>query len=522
MFFRKHDAQSTTRSGRGPSGAWIACLLILGIGLALRAWLATSLTLTKDEAAYWAWSKHLDPAYAWIPLASIRASCSLFGEREWAVRLPFLLAATGAGAFFFAFSRAVGLGIWSATVALGLFTATTWFHFMGSQAHPDAFLALFWIAALWALARSSRRPRRRPGLWILAGAIAAGAAALSKYSGFMLWPAWLVVAWPSAGRRMPGRRTLIAATAVWLLVVSPAVWAIAAQGGHWVRVAFHLSDLSYRFPLPAVIALLPLAPFFTLVAPGFAVYLVGLASALVRPRAWTGSWGCVGALSAIPVLIAAVHGSVKGNWTLPALWGTLPKGTARFARTSRGRMTLLALVGTGAACLLGVHAAILDPDGSFEALQRIPYSERLDRTYALSVSLEELRHASTLRWSDRVFEYHGARACVDSIVFRANVYAPGTPIVTNLYEVVYQTMFYRRDHPSFLIQDRRFRRTREYLENVTRAPERALYITLPGAQIPTELRLWYPRLGQEAPLRVPIGRHGVRSYDVWRCGRISE
>jgi 4-amino-4-deoxy-L-arabinose transferase-like glycosyltransferase len=72
---------------------WIAATLIVGaacIRLAYLAWICP-FDLAPDEAHYWDWSRNLDwcyyskgPLVAWL----IRASCAVFGETMFAVRVP--------------------------------------------------------------------------------------------------------------------------------------------------------------------------------------------------------------------------------------------------------------------------------------------------------------------------------------------------------------------------------------------------------------------------------------------------
>ncbi|HEY6572224.1 MAG TPA: glycosyltransferase family 39 protein, partial [Candidatus Eisenbacteria bacterium] len=342
-------------------------IVLLATSLVARLWLAASLGLQKDEAFYAVWSRGLLPSYAFLPLAALRASCALFGETAFAARLPFVLAMTGAGAFAVVLARRLtgsgAAGAWTVALLLG----NVWAHFAGAQAHPDAFLAFFWIGALAMLA-SERTGRAR----LLAGAALAAGAALSKYTGYLLWPAWLAV---ELGRRFASGRAarggggdnaaggggdegarcaergarlgdLAVATLLWLGLVSPGLLAMAAENGHWLRVAVHLSDLREQLSLPARLALLPLAPLLYLLSPGsvvlalspFAAWRAGGGS---RRQLWIG-------LAVLAVFAAiAARGSLKGNWILPAFWGTLPAGAAWFLLGQRRRRWLAALTATG-------------------------------------------------------------------------------------------------------------------------------------------------------------------------------
>src|SRR4028118_733678 len=56
--------------------------------------------LSGDEAHYWDWSRDLDLSYySKGPLVAyiIRASCAVFGDVMWAVRLPALVLSVGTG-----------------------------------------------------------------------------------------------------------------------------------------------------------------------------------------------------------------------------------------------------------------------------------------------------------------------------------------------------------------------------------------------------------------------------------------
>jgi 4-amino-4-deoxy-L-arabinose transferase-like glycosyltransferase len=77
----------------------LAALLLAGFGLHLLyiMW-NCPLDLSGDEAQYWEWSRHLDLAYySKGPLVAyvIRASCAVFGDLAWAVRLPALVLGVG-------------------------------------------------------------------------------------------------------------------------------------------------------------------------------------------------------------------------------------------------------------------------------------------------------------------------------------------------------------------------------------------------------------------------------------------
>jgi len=491
----------------------MAAIALLAVSLGARLWLAASLGLQKDEAFYAVWARAPDASYAWLPLAAIRASVAMLGETALAVRLPFVLAITAAGAFAYALARSLtgsaAAGAWTVLLLLG----SPWAHFAGAQAHPDAFLACFWIGALALLAPHDRS---RAALYL--GAALAAGAALSKYSGFLLWPAWLVVEL-SRGRRPEDRpRDLPLATLVWIALVAPSIFAIAGDQAHWLRVAIQLSDWSDRAPMAARLVLLPLLPLAALASTGAAVFAVG------PWRAWrSGQPGramvWLGAVVLLVFTVVAVRGSLKGNWLLPALWGALPFGVAWFLEGRRRVRWLVCLAAGGVAMTALVHAVALDPARFEPAVGRIAVLRAFDRTYGAAISAQERRHATSRRWMDRAYEWRLSVPLADSLARRAAVGGPQVPIVSNLYEVVYAAQFYGARRTARLLRDERFRLTPEFARGPGALPENILYVTAPDVELPEAFFLWYRFLEREPTLTVPLGGHASRSYDVWRCGR---
>jgi hypothetical protein len=515
----RHGAESTTRSAAFPAVAWVSCALLLALDFASRLRLATVLALTKDELCYWDWSRDLDASFALLPFASIRLACAVFGDTALAVRLPFVLAATGAALFLAAFTRALRLHAWVAGASVALFVGTAWFHYAGTVAHPDAFLALFWTASLWALARSARKGARSPTAWIVTGALLAGGAALSKYTGFLLWPAWAVASLARGRGRRPAWHGLLAGSLVWLATVAPALLAILGEEAHWARATFALSDLGRHIPPGARIPALLAAPVLALFTPGYLVYAVGFLHALWRRRHPTSVWGWTGALAAVPVLAAAARGSIKGNWILPALWGTLPRGAAFFLSGGARRAILALLVAAGIASTAAMHVALSDPDLAARIGSRLPNAEWIDRSYESTVSDQELRHAATRTWLERAYEFHVARGAVDSVAARAAAFDSSAAVVTNLYEIAYAARFHGSPVPVHLVEDARFARTDLFLADEGFWPETAVYVTVPETRLPEPFFLRYGYLEREEDLVVPVGRLGGRTYDVWRCAK---
>ncbi|HKQ19654.1 MAG TPA: glycosyltransferase family 39 protein, partial [Candidatus Eisenbacteria bacterium] len=513
--------------------AYVAALVI-AIGLGLRAWLAASLDLQKDEVTYWAWSQHLDAAFAFLPLAAIRISCALFGDTAWAVRLPFLLAATGAAIGAWTFARAAGAPGTIAAWTVAIFSVNLWFHFAGAQAHPDAFLAFFWMASLTALARSTREESKNRTAWLYAGAALAAGAATSKYTGFFLWPGWLLAEFlAGSGRAHPWRQSGIASI-FWIALAAPAIAAIAATDGEPVRMALALSDLGDRLSPAARLMALPAAPLLVLLSPTYAVWAAGLIRAARAQGGPDARYARLTMPTAAALVAIALKGSVKGNWSLPAFWGTIHAGVSWLRSSKVGRRLLWAFTLTGAVVTIGLQAALLNPERFIGGLESLPRFAPLDSTYAWTASAEELEHASARRWSDRLYEVHGQRATAESTAVRAAAWGGGAVVMSDLYEVVYRTKFYDRRRPTLLVGDLRMSQVPEHRAAGQALPERAIYVTQPGAKLPEEFFLTYGLLERERRLVVPLGNptafigprlegpvdtRNARRYDVWRCAK---
>ncbi|MFT3788650.1 MAG: glycosyltransferase family 39 protein [Tepidisphaeraceae bacterium] len=146
------------------------------------------LDLMGDEAQYWEWSRHLDLAYySKGPLVAyvIRASCAIFGDVMWAVRLPALVLAVGTSICTYYVtaklfrSERLALGVVLLTHTLPMFVVGS----MLMTIDPPYYFcwALATALATKALVDESRLA------WIGAG-IAIGFGLLTKYAA----PLWFV------------------------------------------------------------------------------------------------------------------------------------------------------------------------------------------------------------------------------------------------------------------------------------------------------------------------------------------
>lgn len=227
-------------SGRG------AALTIALVLLSARVvWLTlfSRLTLTEDEAHYWVWAQHpawsyysKGPGVAWVIWLGTR----LFGDVEWAVRLP------AAVAGFLGMLGAAAGARWALpeeraapAIAALLYALVPGFAVAGVLMTIDGpYLACWaWAGAFAALAllRGSGRA------WLGFGAMV-GLGFLFKYTVLLIVPGVVLAAWVTRGSRPAVRRgALVAGAAVACLGLLPVlVW----NAGHgWVTVRHLLGHL---------------------------------------------------------------------------------------------------------------------------------------------------------------------------------------------------------------------------------------------------------------------------------------
>ena len=146
------------------------------------------LDLSGDEAHYWDWSRQLDLSYySKGPLVAyiIRASCAVFGDVMWAVRLPALLLGVGTSLLTYWLTRKL---FGSERLALGavLLTHIVPMFIAGSVLMTiDPPFYFCWAAATCFAVLAIRDGRR--WAWVLMG-VALGFGFLAKYAAFL----WLV------------------------------------------------------------------------------------------------------------------------------------------------------------------------------------------------------------------------------------------------------------------------------------------------------------------------------------------
>jgi 4-amino-4-deoxy-L-arabinose transferase-like glycosyltransferase len=241
-------------SAATPAWATWKCALALIVcatlaRLAYNAWLSPW-DLAGDEAYYWQQARHLDwcynekgPLLAWM----IAAACRAFGDVEWAVRLPVVLAwgasAWGIGRLAIAISdgdERVG------AIAGALFLLLPAFQANAQICTQDGPLVTLWIAMTavgLGLLRRLRDGRGTWAWWLLLYALL-GVGMLLKQSVLTFLPGLAVFGWLNR-RALPLRWKLflqqLAGLAILSAASAPMVWWNARHG--WPMLAHTLGHL---------------------------------------------------------------------------------------------------------------------------------------------------------------------------------------------------------------------------------------------------------------------------------------
>ena len=197
----------------------------------LRLALAATLPLAPDEAYYWIWSRALAPGYFDHPpmvALWIRAGTWLAGDTPFGIRLLGPLSAVLGSALLWDAAERLLPRRQAGPAAVLLLNSTVLIGVGTILATPDVPLLLFWMLALWAMAKVIAGGS---AAWWLAVGLFVGLAIASKYSGVLFAlgiSAWLAV----VGRSWLRRAELYAASTLMLAAIAPVLWWNAAHG--WV------------------------------------------------------------------------------------------------------------------------------------------------------------------------------------------------------------------------------------------------------------------------------------------------
>jgi 4-amino-4-deoxy-L-arabinose transferase-like glycosyltransferase len=212
--------------------------------------LAACCNLLPDEAFYWTWTRHLSGGYLDHPplIACLMwVATHVFGQHEWAVRLPSLLMSLASLLVVVSLSRRILHDDRAAGFVAMMWLASPLLAGIGLIFTPDTPAIFFSICGLAcvALVLLNGEPPSQPFsrraesiLWILFG-LFCGLAMLSKYTAVLL-PAGLALSLitSSAGRRHLLGPWVYLAAVVALLVFSPVIYWNATH--RWASFLFQL------------------------------------------------------------------------------------------------------------------------------------------------------------------------------------------------------------------------------------------------------------------------------------------
>ena len=280
---------------------------------ALRLLAAHAIPLTEDEAYYRLWAQaprlgYYDhpPMVAWWIWAGVRIA----GDTALGLRLLPLLSSLICTGLVFDLGQKLP-GRRAGLLAALLYNATLTVGAGALLAVPDVPATLFWVLALWAMARTARTP----AFWLCAGA-ASGLACLSKYSALFLAPGvllWLVLT-------REGRRAL---TTPWPWLAAAIAAAVFAPNVLW-NAQHHWLTFAKQFGRAAASRFAPrylgelLTAQFMLLNPAVAI-LAGAGAV----KAWRtrDPVGLMALATSLPfgayLVIHSLHDRVQAHWPVP-------------------------------------------------------------------------------------------------------------------------------------------------------------------------------------------------------------
>jgi len=295
-----------------------AALLLAGGSILLHVAYAGLVGLSPQEAYYWSWSRRLALSYFdHPPLAAwtIRLATDLFGSGERAIRL----AAAAHGSLFLLFLFLTGRRLFGSGAALLALTFALLAPItsLGQVViTPDGPLLSGWAAAMYFTVRAIDEER---GRWLLLAGLAAGGAALGKYTGFLLLPQiFLALLLDPRGRRLLATPWPWLGVALAAAVFSPVLLWNAER--HWVSFFFQSEGRTSTFAFRPVLVGRFVGLQAGMVSP--LLWLALMASPFLAARRWREPSWRLAALFSLPLIVIMVAVSpfhwVKGNWGAPA------------------------------------------------------------------------------------------------------------------------------------------------------------------------------------------------------------
>ncbi len=348
----------------------------------------------RDEALYYYWAYHPEPAYAPLMQHLVRFFAALPLPGLVTLRLMSLLAGIGVIFLLDRLLQSSGISRRARWVTGALVAFSPWQTYVGAILHPDNLL----LAAVLGYALSMLRGDHK------IAALAAGLGIWVKPSGLLLAPVALF-----HFLRNPGmsRRDAILNSLLVLLVILPVAGAFNA---HLLRAMAEFGKMDPAVSVPKGLLLQAAAvvllggPALVLAAwRGFRFYagqmrvkFLWQGGVMQEPPGWIPlsiALVFVGAFGAAALLFA----QVKGNWMLPA-FVILSSGCGKIGsdRRLQSGLALSALMSILMVLVLSFPKLLENVETRFPELKS---------SYALQAGRREARVSATASWSDRGKEY---------------------------------------------------------------------------------------------------------------------
>ncbi len=295
-----------------------AALLLAGGSILLHVAYAGLVGLSPQEAYYWTWSRRLALSYFdHPPLAAwtIRLATELLGTTERTIRLAAAFHASIFLLFLFLTGRRL-FGSRAALLALGFAVLAPITSLGQVVITPDGPLLSGWAAAMYFTVRAVDEER---GRWLLLAGLAAGWAALGKYTGFLLLPQiCLTLLLDPRGRRLLATPWPWLGVALAAAVFSPVLLWNAER--HWVSFLFQSEGRTSTFGFRPVLVGRFVGLQAGMVSP--LLWLAVMASPFLAARRWREPSWRAAAIFSLPLILVMMAVSpfhwVKGNWGAPA------------------------------------------------------------------------------------------------------------------------------------------------------------------------------------------------------------
>lgn len=198
---------TSDKSGKSTDMAWattrklwwiIACVTLVRL---FYTGVLAPIQLVKDEAHYWEWSRHLagsyytkGPGVAWL----IAASTRVFGDHDWAVRLPVILISAMTALIIARLTRDITHGDQRAGFFAGLaFLLVPAYQFTAMLMTIDGPYIYCWVLTVWGMWHLVQRLRRDQSIWLTSAAVGfmLGVGGLFKYTAWLLIPGLIAYLW---------------------------------------------------------------------------------------------------------------------------------------------------------------------------------------------------------------------------------------------------------------------------------------------------------------------------------------